>query len=56
MFGFLREESDQSNPRVVRRSDRRGNTWWEIQNPMTGRITRVETDDAARICIEQKNY
>ena len=56
MFRFFQNESEHLNPKVSQRSDRRGNTWWEIQNPTTGRITRVATDNEARICLEQQSY
>lgn len=58
MFGFgaNRNTAHRFEPQVFCRSDRQGHTWWDIHHPVTGRITRVATEDEARICIEKNQY
>ncbi|MBD1911779.1 MULTISPECIES: hypothetical protein [unclassified Leptolyngbya] len=58
MFGFAAssKESFYTEPQVYYRSDRQGRTWWDIRNPVTGHITRVATEEEARIRIEKSAF
>lgn len=55
-FTAGRQEVSHREPQVFCRSDRQGRTWWDITNPVTGRVTRVATEEEARICIERNAF
>ncbi|MBD3881875.1 hypothetical protein IFO70_08925 [Phormidium tenue FACHB-886] len=43
-------------PRVWQQRDRQGKLWWHLYDPGTCQAVRLESEEAARIWLEQRYY
>jgi hypothetical protein len=44
------------DPKICQITDRDGQTWWNIYDPVTGQFTCLDSEEAVRVWIEQRYY
>lgn len=53
---LMQSSMSRLEPRVWQQRDRQGNLWWHLYDPETHQRLRLESEEAARIWIEQRYY
>lgn len=57
IWRFLVDASfKEAEPQIWQKRDRAGNFWWHAVDPATGQSTWLNSEDEARIWIEQLHY